>query len=359
MKYHIAVIGLNHKTSSLELRESVSFSDLQVKDFLKSLKRFYPSHEFIILSTCNRVEMYIGNIKSESEVSKFISSFASYHNVSKEKLLPFLYVYTKERAIKHLFQVASGIDSLVIGEAQILGQIKKSYQRALELGVSGKSLNIAFQSAFGVAKKVRTLTKIGEGNVSISSISCQLAEEVLKGLSGRKILLIGVGKVGTLTLKSLHKRGADTVLVSSRNYKKALDLAKAFNGRAVRFDELEQFLITADIVITSTSAPHYIIHPDMIKRALDSRNNKAIFFIDLAVPRDIDPAVEQIAGAHLYNIDSLKSIAEQNMKRREAEISKSRQIIENEVEIFIKQDKIDFINQEDDKLLETVSSRSR
>lgn len=334
---NIAIIGLNHKTSTLELRESVSFTVLQAEDFLKKLKIIYPFYEFIILPTCNRVEVYIGNIESESEIDGFISLLASYHNIQKESLLPFIYVYMKDEAITHLFEVASGIDSLVIGEVQILGQIKKSYQKALEVGSSGKTLNTAFQNAFRVAKKVRMLTKIGEGNVSIGSISCQLVDKVLGGLLEKKVLLIGAGKVGALMLKSLHGKGANTTLVSSRSYEKVKVLAREFNGRAVRFNEIEPFLTDADIVISSTSAPHYVLHPDMLKRIMSRRNNKTIFLIDLAVPRDIDPLISRITGVHLYNIDSLIKISEQNMKKRESEIFQCRKIIAEETQNFMEQ----------------------
>lgn len=359
MRYNIAVIGLNHKTSTLELRESVSFTTSQIEDFLKRLKSLYPMQEFVILSTCNRVEIYIGSRKEEADVYGLISLLASYHNISEENLLPFVYNYSEDEAITHLFAVATGIDSLVVGEAQILGQIKRSYQKALELGSAGKVLNKAFQKAFAVGKEVRTLTKIGEGNISVSSISCQLADEILGGLSEKRALLIGAGKVGALTFKTLSDRGVNSVLVSNRSYEKAKALAKKFNGRAVKFKEIEVFLAHADIVISSTSAPHYILHPDMLKRIINRRNNKPIFLIDLAVPRDIDPMVSQVAGVHLYNIDSLKGIAEQNIKKRESEIFRCRKIIAEEIKIFMTRRYSDFTQEEGDILFELTGQEEK
>ena len=335
VKYNIAVIGLNHKTSPIEIREAVSFTVSQREDFLKKLKTLYPLWEFVILSTCNRVEIYIGSRQEEIDLARIIFLLASYHNISQKEISSFIYTYTSDDAITHLFEVAAGIDSLVIGEAQILGQVKRSYQQALESGVTGKVLNMAFQRAFAVSKKVRTLTKIGKGNISISSIACQLAEEVLENLSQKKVLLVGIGKIGALTLKSLRDRGANTILVSSRNYEKAKILAEEFDGVVVKFEEIESSMVETDVVISATSAPHYILHPDMMRRIMERRNGHPIFLIDLAVPRNIDPVISKIPTVHLYNVDSLKRIAEQNMKKREVEIFRCKEIISEETGFFI------------------------
>ncbi|MFQ5952882.1 MAG: glutamyl-tRNA reductase [Candidatus Omnitrophota bacterium] len=357
MRYDIAVIGINHKTASLETRESVSFSASGAEDFLHFLKNIYPLQEFVVLSTCNRVEVYAGSTEDSIDTNGFVAHLASYHNVSAENIIPSVYCHTGDEAVTHLFEVASGLDSLVIGETQILGQMKKSYQKALEAGSTGRVLNQAFQKAFAVGKKVRVLTRIGEGNVSISSVSCQLADEVLKGLSQRKVLLIGAGKVGALTLKSLRDKGADTILVSSRTYEKAKILAKEFNGKVVKFEEKEGFIARADIVISSTSAPHYVLHPDMIKRVVKKRNKRPVFLMDLAVPRDIDPEIGKIENVFLYNIDSLKRIAGQNIRIREYEINRCKKIIDEETNAFIKRIDLAFSRiKEDDKLLETVTA---
>ncbi|MCQ9205894.1 MAG: glutamyl-tRNA reductase [Omnitrophica bacterium] len=337
MEYNIAVIGLNHKTSPIEVRETVSFTISQREGFLKKLKTFYPFGEFVILSTCNRVEIYIGSRQEEIDIARIIFLLASYHNISRKQVSPFIYTYAADEAISHLFEVAVGIDSLVIGETQVLGQMKKSYQQALGLGITGKVLNMAFQRAFAVSKKVRVLTKISEGNVSISSIACQLAEEVLEDFSEKKVLLVGTGKIGRLTLKSLRDRGASTIFVSSRSYEKAKILAEEFKGVAVRLEEIDDFIVDTDVVISATSAPHCILHSDMVKRIMAKRNNRPIFLIDLAVPRDIDPAISKIPTVHLYNVDSLKRTAEENMKKREKKISHCKEIIAEETELFMKQ----------------------
>lgn len=356
MKFNITVIGLNHKTASLGSRESVAFSSSRAKSFLRLLKILYPSHEFVILSTCNRVEIYINGKQEDIKLDKFISFMTAYHNVAQENITPFIYCYSDVKAVAHLFEVAAGIDSLVVGETEILGQIKKAYQMAFDLGMTGKALNVVFQKAFMVGKKVRTATKIGEGNVSVSSISCQLADEVLGGLLGRNILLVGSGKAGTLALKSLLDRGADTVIVSSRSYEKAEILAKEFYSKAVRFDEVKKSMLDADIVITSTSAHHFILHLEDIKRIMSERDHRPIFLIDLAVPRDIDPSIGDIKGVHLYNVDSLKNIAGKNIKKREREITQCKEIIIKEIQIFIKQNNLSLTWEKNDKLFETIVS---
>ncbi|MDP6686014.1 MAG: glutamyl-tRNA reductase, partial [Candidatus Omnitrophota bacterium] len=306
---------------------------------------------------CNRIEMYIGNITTRIAAVDCLSLLTSYHGIKNKQVTSFMYYYKDSEAIGHLFKVASGLDSLVIGETQILGQVKKAYHEALELGSTGKVLNKVFQKALSVGKKARTRTKINEGNVSISSISCQLADEVLHGLKGKKILLIGTGKIGMLTLKTLRQRGIDTILVSSRNYDKAKILSKEFNGTVVRFEELEAFMVDADVVISATSAPHYIVSPTVASRVVKKRNCRPLVFIDVALPRDINPMVAHIDGIHLYNIDSLKDIAAQNMKRREGETLLCQKIVTKEKETFIKKNK--GIQGENDKLFKNIMSRDR
>lgn len=338
MDYNIAVIGLNHKTAPVEIREALSFTVSQAEVFLKKLKTRYPEDEFVILSTCNRVEIYIGSSK-EIDAVQIRSLLIDFHNSTPKAIVPLTYVFNGQSAVTHLFEVGAGLDSLVIGEIHVSGQVKRSYRQAFELGLTGKVFNRLFQRAFFVTKKVRKLTKIGEGNVSISSVACRLAEEVLEDLSQRKVLLIGAGKIGALTLKSLRDRGADTILVSSRNYNKAKVLAEEFSGIAVKLEELDYFMQDVDVVISSTSAPHYILDYTRAKKIIEKRNNKPIFLIDLAVPRDIDPKIKQIKSAHLYNIDSLKSLAEQNIKKRENEIFQCKKIIYNEMISFMNQNR--------------------
>lgn len=332
---NIGLIGINHKTASLDIRESLGFSVSEYKDALEKLKELYPFDECVVLSTCNRVEIYFGNLDNDFHSQDFINFLSAYHNKDTGSISPYVYTYKDEEALDHLFKVASGLDSLVVGENQILGQIKKSYQTALELGTTGKVLNLAFQKGFKVAKQVRAMTKIGEGNVSISSVSCQLAEEVLEGLEGKKVMLIGAGKIGAMALASLRDRGAETFLVSSRRYDKAKMLAEEFSGNAVHFEEIEDLMPQADILISSTSAPRCVIHADMIDRVMVKRANKPIFMIDLAVPRDIEPEIGEKENVFLYNIDSLKRISSENIKQRQDEISKCNEIITQEVKKFI------------------------
>lgn len=334
LKHHIAIIGLSHKTSSIELRESVSFTGSQLEDFLKKLKTAYPSWEFVVLSTCNRVEIYAGSTKERIDTAGLIYLLASCHSIPTEDISPYVYILTASEAIKHLFEVTAGIDSMVIGETQILGQVKKSFRQAFEGGFTGKVLNRIFQRALAVGKQVRSATRIDEGRVSISSIACQLAEEVSDNFSHKTVLLVGTGKIGTLTLKSLQNKGANTIWVSSRNYNKAERLAEEFQAIAIQFEYINRFIAEADVVISATSAPNFILHAPALKSIMKRRKNKPLFLIDLALPRDIDPLSGHIPGIHLYNIDSLKSIADRNMEKRKRKIFRCKKLIENKVRLF-------------------------
>ncbi|MFH1504976.1 MAG: glutamyl-tRNA reductase [Candidatus Omnitrophota bacterium] len=346
MKFNIAIIGLSHKTSSIELRESLSFTLAQKQSFLRILKENFPEGEFIILSTCNRVELYIGGCLEGSQISRIISLLASFHNVSREEIYPFIYRYQDEQALKHLFEVSSSLDSLVIGESQILGQIKEAYKLSLELGMTAKNLNTFFQKSFAVSKRIRVQTNIGMGNVSISTIACQLVGEILGNLDKTKILIVGMGNIGKFTLKSLKDKGANSVLVSNRSNEKAKLFAEEFKGTAINFDQVEYYLGEVDVAITSTLSPNYLIDYKMMSRIMKRRENNQIFLIDLAVPRDIDPEISNIPAAHLYNVDSLKNIANKNRDKREQEILKCREIINNSIQHL-------FLENEENKFCKT------
>ncbi len=332
MAENLTILGLNHKSSPIELREVVSFDPDEKKGFLSGLKALFPECGIVLLSTCNRVELYIENRHTNVDISGFISQIASFHNVPFEELFPYMYVHAGEKAVRHLFNVACGLDSMVVGEAQILGQVKESYKLSLECGFTGKELNMVFQKALALSKKIRTNTAIGEGNVSISSIACELAEEVLGDLSDRKILLIGTGKIGKLTLKSLQERHASTILVANRTHAKARALAEEYNWMSIEFDEIENSMKDIDVVICSTFSGVRVIDLKMVKRVMKGRNNKRIFFIDLAMPRDIDPGIGAIPEVHLYNIDSLKNISNKNLAEREKELVKCRRLVDEAME---------------------------
>lgn len=333
--FPFAVIGLNHKSSPIELRERVSFSSTQRQTFLALFKEHFPNGECVILSTCNRVEIYFGQSTPEPlNISELTTLFTRFHNISHADLTPLMYTYSSEKAITHLFEVISGLDSLVVGESQILGQVKESYHFSLESNFTGKILNRIFQKAFSVSKRIRTETRIGEGNVSISSIACQLAEEVLGTFYGRKVLLIGTGKIGKLTLKSLRQKGAESIFIANRTPEKARHVADEFQGTAIPFDDIVETLADMDVAVTCTSFPYYILDPKLMKSIVKNRNDRQLFLIDLAVPRDIDPEVQHIPSVHLYNVDSLKNIANKNLSLRTDEMHTCRKIIRDAVQIL-------------------------
>ena len=324
---NITVIGLNHNSSPIELREAVSFNLPQRKEFLELLKKRYSGMEFVVLSTCNRVELYTGGLSENKVIGDIVTFFSAFHNISREEVTPYLYTYNNSDAVRHLFDVCSGLDSLVIGETQILGQVKDSYKLSMDMDSTGKTLNSIFQKAFAIGKKVRTQTKINEGNISISSIACQLAEEVMGDFKDRRALLIGMGKIGKMTLKSLQDKGTVKILLSNRSNEKAHQLAREFDGIAVELDEIEGALQGVDVVIASTSSPNYLIDLKMINRIMKKRIGQQMFLIDLAVPRDIDPKIGNVSDVHLYNVDSLKNIANKNLAKREEEVVRCKQII--------------------------------
>ena len=339
----INIIGLNHNSSPIELREAVSFDAAGKKRFLSGLKALFPECGAVLLSTCNRVELYMESRHTGIDISGFISQIASFHNVPFEELFPYMYVHAGEKAVRHLFNVACGLDSMVVGEAQILGQVKESYKLSLECGFTGKGLNMVFQKALALSKKIRTNTAIGEGNVSISSIACVLAEEVLSDLSDRKILLIGTGKIGKLTLQSLKSRHASTIMVANRTHEKAMALAEEFSCTSIPFDEIENCMKDIDVIICSTLSEGYLIDSKMIKRVMKKRGDKRIFFIDLAIPRDIDPEINNLSGVHLYNVDSLKNIANKNLSKRKKELVKCKSILDTAVDKWVSAQKNEHI----------------
>lgn len=330
----IIVIGLNHKTAPVELRERLAFSKAKLEEAY-SLIRKYPSiHESLILSTCNRVEIYAVTDDLAQGISELKEFLSGYKKIGLSDFEENLYVYFQPESIQHIFNVASGLDSMVIGETQILGQVKEAYMDACRNNAIGVVLDKLLQATFQTAKQVRNSTGITKGAVSISSVAVRLAEEKLGSLYGRKVMVIGAGKISGLAVKYLVSKGCSSILVSNRTYEKAKELAMEFRGKAIRFDRLLDFMLDVDIVISSTSAPHIVIKKKDIFLLLEKRKNRPLFFIDLAVPRDIEPGIGEIEGAHLYDIDDLKKIAEKNILLRREEIDDCEEIIKNNVNRF-------------------------
>ncbi len=333
---NIINIGLNHKTCPIAIRERLAFSKGAQIEALSEIRRRVHGSEWFLLSTCNRVEAYFVSDapqKTKQDFEKFLSEF---HKIDAKEFRHHLYFYENEEAVTHLFRVICGLDSLVLGENEIHGQIKDAYQWAQETGVSGPVLGRLFERSLQVSKKARTETKINEGAVSIPSVAVELAEKIFGRLHGEKVLVLGTGEMSELTLKHLVGSGAGAILVANRTFEKAEAIANQFNAEAVHFDDWTKCLNHVDIVITSTAAPHAVVKYDDVCAVMNSRRHKPLFLIDIAVPRDIEARVGEIDDVYLYNIDDLKVVAEQNLKGRKKEIEACEKLIAERTDEFFK-----------------------
>jgi glutamyl-tRNA reductase len=330
----IILIGMNHKTAPLHIRERLSLSCDDNSRMLDEIKEISQVHEVMYLATCNRVEVVANIEDSASGVEQLKSFIFSHGNLSHDEMKECLYVYRDHEAVQHLFRVASSLDSMVMGEPQILGQVKDAYRHCLEHKASGIILNKLLHHAFRVAKRVRTETGIANNAVSVSFAAVELAKKIFGYLSGKTVLLIGAGEMSELAAKHLMNNGVSKIIFANRTYENAVRLANDFHGIPISFDLLEEKLKEVDIVISSTGAPGHIITERIIVDALRRRKNRLIFLIDIAVPRDIDPAVEEIDNVFLYNIDNLQEIVDDNVKNRMREADKAEAIIADEVTNF-------------------------
>ncbi len=332
----VAVFGLNHKTSPLEIRERLAFPPSRIPEAFRLLKERLSVDEGVILSTCNRVEVYIATNGSKDIKDALFEFLKEFHGIDLAYFREGLYFHSEPESIRHLFSVASGLDSMVIGETEVLGQVKSAYETARSAGMTSKILNPLFQRAFNVAKEIRTKTMIGKGGISVSSVACELAKKIFEDLSEKAIMILGAGKMGESTAKYLISRGIKSILVSNRSYDRAVELASVFEGRAVKLDESFNEMANVDILISSTSAPHFLITTDEIKDVMHKRHGRPIFIIDISVPRNVDPGVGSLEDVYLYNIDDLKNLAEENINKRRAELEKSTKLIDEKVLEFLK-----------------------
>lgn len=326
----LACIGLNYTSAPVEVREQVSVSKDELERRSKRLLEESGVLESLILSTCNRTEYYVAAEKAEDAIEKLYGTFSE---DSSGLLIPekHLYARSKRDTARHLFRVCAGLDSMVVGETEIFGQVKQAYAQAQELGVTSKGLNKLFQKAFGVGKKVRSETKIQYGNISTGSVAVDLARQIFGKLDQTQVLLLGAGEISRVTAQSLKSRGANTIHVANRSFDKAVEMAREFGGLALHFDAWEDVLLQTDVIISSTGAPHYIVTPESLEKVRRKRKYRPLFLIDLAVPRDIDPACREIDEVYLFDIDSLESQAAENRKNREKEIALCESIIEEEI----------------------------
>lgn len=329
------LIGLNYKTAPLPIREKMAFRELEIPNILKAIKEKFPQFEVVLLSTCNRIEIYLSSQNLNEELEPIISFICDYKQINLLEVKKFLYIYREREVVYHIFSVASSIDSLIVGEAEILGQVKKAYDIALEEKTTGKILNALFQKSINVGKSVRSNTKIGEGKISTSSVAIDFASKLFQQLEDKSVLVIGAGKISEITLRHLIKKRIQKILIINRTYEKTLYLAEKFKGIPLRWEFLHEGLLSADIVVSSTSSSNCIIQRDLIKKIMLQRRNRPIFMIDLAIPRDIEPSVQDIDGVYLYNIDDLKNVAEENKNERQREIVECETYITQETESFI------------------------
>ena len=333
---NIIVVGLSHKTASVEIREKVAFSPNQMEKPLAELIALDGIIEGVIVSTYNRVEIYATTRDIAGGIARIKRFMADYHHLAFESLESHLYSHHAEDAIRHVFRVASSLDSMIVGEPQILGQIKTSYGYAAEYKSSGIILNRFLHKAFSVAKRVRTETKIASSAVSVAFAAVELAKKILGDLSDKTVMLIGAGEMCELAAKHFLNSGAKGVMVTNRTFERAERLAEEFGGEAVRFESLFEHLHRADIVLSSTGAPHCIIGPKDVEEVIKRRRFKPVFFIDIAVPHDIDPKVDDVENAYLFTMDHLQEVVQTNLAQRSLEAEKAEEIINQEIGQFHK-----------------------
>ena len=327
----IVNIGMNHETAPVEVRECLARDLGDPEKVLLSMKEVVSVKESMFISTCNRVEVVFTTSDLEGAREAVLMLFSKLGGLAEERFSSSVYVHQNLDAVRHVFRVASSLDSMVLGEPQILGQIKEAYSRATREKRTGVILNRLLHKAFQVAKRVRTETGISEAAVSVSYAAVELAKKIFQDLSGKKALLIGAGEMAELAARHLLTHGVSSICVANRTLEKAVELAGVFRGTPVSFDEIGAQLLEVDIVISSTASPTYVISQEKVRNSLRKRRNKPIFFIDIAVPRDVDPAVNDIPNAYVYDIDDLKGVVQLNMAQREQEALKAERIVQEEV----------------------------
>ncbi len=323
----VVALGLSHHTAPVTVRERFAFAEAKIPAALETMRAAGIVEEVVILSTCNRVEIYASTSLESAKAFEEIQGFLVRVHEYRDPINDELYRFAEPHSVEHLFKVACGLDSLVLGETEILGQLKKAYDLALQHGHTGGRLNRIFQRAFNVAKQIRTETNIQRGSVSVGSAAVELAEKIFGSLEERTVMVIGAGDTSEKTARSLLSRGAKGIVVTNRSHEKAVALAAELNGRAVGFDDWAAEFAKIDIVISSTSAPNYVIDRARLAPLLKLRRGDPVLLIDIAVPRDIDPEVNFLEGVFLYNIDDLQAIAADYLKQRQQEIAHCEAII--------------------------------
>ncbi len=330
------VVGLNHKTAPIEVREKVAFDGTKLNDALNRLKDYPSIKEHIILSTCNRVEIYAAVDDLDAGTDSIKGFISDFHGISRDLLDRSLYIHKSTDAIRHIYRVGSSLDSMIVGEPQILGQLKEAFDIALKNKTTGVFLNKLMRKSVSVAKRIRTETKIAESAVSISFAAIELAKKIFEDLSAKSFMLIGAGEMAEIAAKHLLNHGIKNVYVTNRTTKRAEELAKEFNGKVILFDNFPLELRYNDIVICSTGAPDYILKKEQMHKIMKERKQKPVFIIDISVPRNIDPLINELDNVYLYCVDDLKDIVDMNIQERAKEAKLAEKIVEEEIGSFSK-----------------------
>ena len=330
----LLALGLSHKTASLALRERLAFTEGRATAVLAELRAHPEIHEAVAISTCNRTELYLAVGDAVEAESAALGVLARQGGIRPTELLGRLYSMRETEAVRHLFEVASGLDSMIVGEAEVQGQVKRAYELALVEGATGPLTNRLFRDALAAGKRVRTETGVGRSRVSVSSVAVDLARAVIGPLESRSVLVVGAGENGEGVARAFSAMGVRTMFVANRHYDRAIGLAQRFGGDAVRFDELPAELVRADIVVCATGSPHQIVGREELELVATQRAGRPLILIDIAVPRDIDAAVREVPGITLLDMDDLQREVARNLSGREAEASRARSLIDDEVERY-------------------------
>ena len=328
----IRLLGLSHKTAPVELRERLHIPENELPSALDDLRASFP--EALIFSTCNRIEVLVQQENSEEGQEQIVRFLSEKRETPRSDFEQFLYEYTGPEAVRHVFRVTSSLDSMVVGEPQILGQMKQFFTIAQKQKSIGMALNTLMEHAFNVAKKVRSETQVASSPVSVASVAVELASKIFGKLEEKTALIIGAGKMSIHSIQHLQSHGIRVIMVTNRTFQKAAELAECVKGRAVPFEDLSNCMAEADIVISSTGSQNFILRKEHVLRAMAARKNRPMFFMDIAVPRDLDPQINEIDNVFLYDIDDLKAVADKNRKERQKEAEKAEEIISREAELF-------------------------
>jgi glutamyl-tRNA reductase len=331
----IIIVGMNHRSAPIEVRESVAFESSYVREALGRLRAYPSIQESVILSTCNRVEVVAAAVNGES-ASAEIKAFLAEQKARKgrDNLDDHVYIYRGPEAVRHLFRVAASLDSMVVGEPQILGQLKQYYNAAHAAGTVGTILHRLFHRSFSVAKRVRNETAIASRAVSVSSVAVELAKRIFDRFDDKTVMLIGAGKMGDLMARYLQRSGVHSLMVTNRTFQRAVELASRIHGSPILFEDFPRYLTLADLVIGCTGSPEVLVEAATVDKVLRERKQKAMFFIDIGDRRNFDPAINEIDNVYLYNIDDLKGVAEENLQERSNEAEKAEGIVYEEVQNF-------------------------